>query len=165
VPNDQILPTDALVVIRSGVPYSAPISNKYARGDMKDNLTETVITSVDTWEDFQGAITPDTGSNFAWFGNVLKYIGPDSEFPLSTSINFTVQRASGPMASNVQVGVFRNGVLGGIGSTMTLLGDAYGSSSFTGPVLFNQDDELTVKVRNRNNTSNIILTDLQVIVS
>ena len=166
LPDKQILATDSLVVIRAGVPYSAPLNATFAYGSMADNAVETTINTVDVWESIVGAIV-DSGleESFTWFGNVLSYIGEDMTIPEMVYLDFTLLKTGGPVDTDIyQVGLFKNGALVGVGASTTIVNSNTESGSLTLPVIFAQGDTLEVKVRNRTDADNVTVKDMQLTV-
>jgi len=152
---------DFYLIYRSGVVYKTSFGSTAGQAYFTDSSDVTTITGVDTWTPpantlVQVAITP----TLTFAANAFTYVGADQISPTRVFASIS-GRMPDPVSVAVSVGIAINGTPVTPDQTTTFDDTtlSHVASSFY-PVL-SSGDVITMVIKNRNTTDDIILQDGQ----
>jgi hypothetical protein len=162
LPGEVAIAGDELLILRSGTVYRMGGASAGAYASMTDNAVETTINTIDVWVPFGGVLIEGvTTATFTYAANQFTYIGPNQAHNTSLVGKMSILRVGGGAGSNLQVGVFVNGVQ--VGDPMTVSS----TNSFIGfvltevPHLLQTGDIIDIRIRNTTGVENVVVTDAQ----
>ena len=161
LPGNQWLPGDAMVVIRGGLPYAYDPVSRFAYADMGGNAAPTTINTVDVWESIAGTLVASVADEgFTLASNVYTVTAETSLFPILVSAECTAMKVGGGTAVNFQFGIFVNDVMVGVGQNALASAAQWGSAIVSIPVLLANGDTVEIKVRNRTDADDVVVSDM-----
>jgi hypothetical protein len=160
LPGDQTTTLDQMIVIRSGVPYAYDPVTRLAYAEMSDNATATGITVIDQWESIAGTLVAPAGiEGFTLAANVWTVTAQTSLNPIQIRAGLTAMKV-GSGDDTYQCAIFVNGAQKGaamsLNTHMTKLDNCY----LTAPVILANGDTVEVKIRNRDDVADVVITDM-----
>jgi hypothetical protein len=161
LPANQWLPGDAMVVIRGGEPFAYDPVSRFAFASMGDNAAPTTINTVDVWESIAGTLTVSAADQgFTLASNIYTVTAETSLFPILIAAECTAMKVGGGTAVNFQFGIFINDVMVGVGQTALASAAQWGSAGVSVPAILAQGDTVEIKVRNRTDADDVVVSDM-----
>jgi hypothetical protein len=160
LPGGQWIPGDDLAVIRGGVPYTLDPVVRESYAEMGGNGSATTINTMNVWESIAGTLVAPSGvEGFTLAANVWTVTAQDSLRPILISAGLTAMKV-GSGDDNYEFGIFVNDVMVGVGMAGNLSSTKWQSFYVARPKILNNGDTIEIKVRNRNDNANVVVSDM-----
>jgi hypothetical protein len=160
LPSEQTIPGDQLIVIRAGLPYSYDPKTRFAYADMVSNAAATGITVIDQWESIAGTLVESAfGQGFTLAANIWTVTAETSLEPILMMAGVTAQKV-GSGDDTYQFGIFINGILDGAPMSLNTHATKLDNCALSAPLLLATGDTIEIKVRNRDDIANVVITDM-----
>jgi hypothetical protein len=160
LPSNQTIAGDGLVVIRGGLPYEWDPVTRKAYAQMSGNAAVTTINTIGVWESIAGTLVASgSDQGFTLASNIWTVTAEDSLDPRQMEVGMGVMKV-GSGDDTYEVGIFQNGTLEGVAipvnAHMTKLGNLFVKA----PLILDTGDVIEVKIRNLEDTANVVITSM-----
>jgi hypothetical protein len=160
LPGNQTIPSDSMIVIRGGLPYSYDPATRFAYSDMGANATQTPISTIDQWESIAGTLVASgIDEGFTLAANIWTVTAETSLLPIQMQAGVTAMKV-GSGDDTYQFGIFINSVHVGVGMSINTHMTKLDSCYLTAPLILVNGDTVEIKVRNLDDTANVVITDM-----
>jgi hypothetical protein len=160
LPSEQTIASDQLIVIRGGIPYAYDPRTRFAYSDMSANAAVTTINTIDVWEPVAGTlIASGFEHGFTLAGNIWTVTAETSLDPIQVAAGMTAMKV-GSGDDTYEFGMFVNGSQEGVGMSLNTHMTKLDNCFLTAPFILATGDTVEIKVRNLDDTANVVITDM-----